>query len=172
VRQNRYVYGLREWYVNEGLLPGCLIHVEKGKNPEEVIVRAEKHRPTREWIRTVLVGADGGIVFAMLKQQVSAVFDDRMTIAVPDIEAVDRIWGHASRQHTSFENTVVEIIRELGKLTPQGNVHAQEIYAALNVIRRCPPGPIFTLLTSRPWFIHVGDLYYRLDETAQRETQT
>ena len=37
--------------------------------------------------------------------------------------------------------------------------------AAINIMRRCPPGPIFTLLDSRPWFTHVGDLHYRLSDS-------
>ena len=55
------------------------------------------------------------------------------------------------------------------KLTPQGHVHAQELYAAVNVVRRTPPGPLFSLLVTNPLFAHVGDLYYRLDESATRE---
>jgi hypothetical protein len=159
---------LREWYIDHGIIPGSLIHIRPGKNTGEVIVQAEKHRPTREWIRTVLVGADGGIVFAMLKQVVTASFDDRMVIAVPDVEALDRAWEQSNKQRSSFENVVVYVMRELAKLNTQGHVHAQELYSAVNIIRRCPPGPIFALLASRPWFIHVGDLHFRLDESAQQ----
>jgi hypothetical protein len=168
VRPNRYVYGLRDWYTNQGILPGSMIHVRQGKNAGEVIVQAEKHRPTREWIRTVLVGADGGIVFAMLKQVVNASFDDRMVIAVPDVDALDRAWEQTNKQRMSFENIVVSVMRELAKLNTQGHVHAQELYSAVNINRRCPPGPVFGLLASRPWFDHVGDLHFRLDESAQQ----
>jgi len=42
------------------------------------------------------------------------------------------------------------MVRELSKLNPQGHVHAIELYAAINVIRRCPPGPILAILASRP----------------------
>jgi hypothetical protein len=53
----------------------------------------------------------------------------------------------------------------LAKLNPQSHVHASELYTAVNIIRRCPPGPILALLASRPWFIHVGDLHYRFDDS-------
>ena len=59
---------------------------------------------------------------------------------------------------------IVNIIKELAKLNPQSHVHASELYAAVNVIRRLPPGPILALLASRPWFIHVGDQHYRLND--------
>jgi hypothetical protein len=116
-------------------------------------------------VRTILVGSDGGVVFAMLKQIIQSNFDERMTIAVPDVEALDQVWMKMSKERTPFEKVVVNTVRELAKLNPQGHVHASELYAALNVVRRCPPGPIMTLLASRPWFTHVGDLHFRFNET-------
>jgi len=169
VRPQRFVYGLREWYESQGLLPGSLVHIQRGKKPGEVIVRVEKRRAAREWIRTVLVGADGGIVYAMLKQMVNATFDERMAIAIPDVGALDRIWEQSAKQRGSYDTVVANTLRELAKLTPQGHVHAQELYAAVNVVRRTPPGPLFNLLVKSPLFSHIGDLYYRLDESAAQE---
>lgn len=168
VRPNGYVFGLRDWYKSQGIIPGSLIHIKPGKNPGEVLIHAEKRRSNKEWIRTVLVGTDGGIVFAMLKQPVSAAFDERLAVAVPDMEAIDAYWS-SSKQRLPFEKAVMNIMRELAKLTPQGNVHAEELYAGLNVIRRCPPGPIFALLASNPSFNHLGDLYFRI-ANSQEET--
>jgi hypothetical protein len=167
VRPSHYVYGLREWYISQGLIPGSTIHLRKGKNPGEVIIQAEKRRTNREWIRTVLVGADGGIVFAMLKQVVTAAFDERMAIAIPDVDALDQVWGGNSRSRNSLEQTVITIMHELAKLNPQGHVHAQELYSAVNLVRRCPPGPLFKFLVSSQAFSHVGDLYYRLNDAQQ-----
>jgi hypothetical protein len=59
------------------------------------------------------------------------------------------------------------MMRELTKLSPQGHVHAQELYAAVNIIRRSPPGPILDILATREWAKHLGDLYFRLDEDDQ-----
>jgi hypothetical protein len=165
VRPNRYVYGLREWYESKGLIPGSLIRIRKGKNPGEVIVQCDSQRGTREWIRSVLVGSDGGLVFAMLKQVVTAAYDDRMTIAVPDPDALEHIWGQTQKDRTPFERIVVNTVRELARLNPQSHVHASELYAAINILRRCPPGPILALLASRPWFVHVGDLHFRFDDS-------
>lgn len=164
VRNKRYVYGLKEWYEKHNLIPGSIIRVKRGKKPGEVLIYSDSQRSSREWIRTVLVGSDGGLVFAMLKQIVSSNFDERMVIAVPDVEAVDQVWEKGSKEHSTFERVVVSIVRELAKLNPQGHVHASELYAALNVVRRCPPGPILALLASRPWFVHVGDLHFRYVE--------
>ena len=53
-------------------------------------------------------------------------------------------------------------LRETARLNPQSHVHASELYAAINVLRRCPPAPILAILASRPIFAHVGDLHFRL----------
>jgi hypothetical protein len=165
VRKNHYVFGLQEWYKSHTLMPGSLIRVKHGKNPGEVIVQCDSQRGSREWVRTVLVGSDGGIVFAMLKQIVTAVYDERMAIAIPDLEGLDVAWKQIQKERIPFEKIVVNTVRDLVKLSPQSHVHASELYAAVNILRRCPPGPILALLASRPWFIHVGDLHYRFDDS-------
>jgi hypothetical protein len=87
-----------------------------------------------------------------------------MAIAVPDAGALDEVWQNMIRERTSFERVVTNLVRELAKLNPQGHVHASELYAALNVVRRCPPGPMLALLASRSAFTHVGDLHFRFSE--------
>ncbi len=106
VREKRFVYGLERWYESHGVIPGSIINVKRGKYPGEVIVFVDNHRPSREWVRTLLVGSDGGTVFAMLKQIIAAPFDDRMAVAIPDKKALDPIWQKetaavrkAGRQH-------------------------------------------------------------------------
>lgn len=165
VRPYGYVYGLKEWYEKRGLMPGSLLKVQRGKKAGEVILTRVARRPGREWVRTVLVGSDGGIVFAMLKQNVTAQFDERMAIMVPDVEGVDQAWERIIKERIPFEKTVVSMLRELSKLNPQGHAHASELYAAVNILRRCPPGPILSLLNSRPWFVHVGDQHYRYTDS-------
>lgn len=167
VRKEKYVFGLKEWYDAQGVIPGSLIRVQPGEKPGEVIVSVVGRRSGKEWLRTVLIGRDGGVVFALLKQTVKASFDDRMAVFVTDPEALSRQWEQAWLADRPFERIVVDILRELAKLNPQSHVHASELYAALNVVRRCPPGPLFALLASRPWFIHVGDLHFRLDDKVE-----
>lgn len=166
VRPYRYVLGLQEWYQSQGVFPGSRIHIQRSTQPGEVIIRAEKHRPNREWIRTVIAGADGGIVYALLKQMISTSFDDRMAIAVPDVTILDQMWAQGVWQRKALETVILTTMRELGKLNPQGHIHAQELYAAVNVIRRCPPSPILQALVNNRWAVHLGDLYFRLDESA------
>ncbi len=162
VREYKYVYGLQDWYKANDLMPGSLVSIRKGKKLGEVIIEAKTHRSTKDWLRTVIVGADGGVVFAMLKQNVSAEFNDRMAIAIPSFEAVDQIWKQEARR--PFDQLIVNMIREVSKLTPQGHVHAQELYSAINIVRRVPPAPLLALLATRPEIAHVGDLHFRINE--------
>ena len=160
VLEHGYVFGLRNWYKNLQLIPGSLVSVKRGQKPGEVVIEAKTQRSSKDWVRTLIVGTDGGLVFAMLKQAITAEFNDRMAIYVPDFKALDPLWT----KNRSFEDLVVSVMREMTKLTPQGHVHAQELYAAVNLVRRVPPAPLFALLASQPRFIHVGDLHFRLEE--------
>lgn len=169
VRNNRYVYGLKEWYEEKELLPGSLIDIRAGKAPGEVIIEAQSHRSKRDWVRTVIAGTDGGLVFATLKQVINANFDERMVLAIPDPDAIDNAWKIANESDQKFDTLVRNVMRELTKLNPQGHVHAQELYSALNLLKRCPPAPLFSLLATKPWFTHVGDLYFHLDEETTEE---
>jgi hypothetical protein len=159
VRQHGYVYGLREWYKSNQLIPGSLVQVRSGDQPGEVIVEAKTQRSVKDWVRTLIVAADGGIVFAMLKQSITAEFNDRMVIYIPDFKDLDPLW----EKKRPFDDLVISVMRELTKLNPQGHVHAQELYAAVNLIRRVPPAPLFMLLEGKSIFKHVGDLHFRLE---------
>ncbi len=160
VLEHGYVFGLREWYKTHQLIPGSLVQVRRGEKPGEVIVEVKSQRSSKDWVRTVLVGKDGGFVFAMLKQAITAEFNDRMAIHVPDFKSLDPIW----EKKRPFDELVLLVMRELTKSNPQGHVHAQELYAAVNLVRRVPPAPLFTLLEASPIFKHVGDLHFRLNE--------
>jgi len=164
VIKHGYIYGLADWYKSNDLMPGGMIRVSRGAHPDEVRIEALTKRPIRDWVRTVLVGADGGIVFALLKQQIGVELNDLMAIAVPDLTGVDTAREQAEKLRVTFEALVKNVMRELIKLSPQGHVHVQELYAALNILRRTPPAPILALLGTKSEFIHVGDLHFRLEE--------
>ncbi len=166
VRNGGYIFGLDEWYRQRKLMPGSIVRIQHGKQPGEVVIKADSKRSRRDWVRTVLVGSDGGIVFATLKQFVAAAYDERMGIFVPELESLDVVWKKNQTNGPPFERTVANVARELTKLNPQGHVHIAELYAAVNLVRRCPPGQLMALLASRPWYVHVGDLHFRFDDSA------
>ena len=65
------------------------MYIKPGKEPGEVIVETKSSRSTKNWMRTILVGSDGELVFATLKQIISSDYNARMAIVVPDIDPVD-----------------------------------------------------------------------------------
>jgi hypothetical protein len=164
VRPFNYIYGLQKWYEDKELMPGSIINLEKSEDPGVIYIQAQKRRSNREWIKTVLVGADGGIVIALLKQPVSAGFAERMAISVPDPSALDEIWKERKIKPKSLKNDVMKMMQELSKLNQQRHVHFLELYSATNIIRRCPPEPLLKLLMSDPDFKHVGDYYFHLND--------
>ena len=165
VRANHYVFGLRDWYLSQGLITGSRIHVQHGKNPDEVIIRADKKRGSREWIRTAMVGSDGGVVFSMLKHNISAAIDERMAIVISDVDMLDQVWERNIKQRIPLTQTIKLVMTEMAKLSTQSHVHSEELYAGVNILRRCPPGSILSLLLESPWANHLGNLYFRLNET-------
>lgn len=163
VRPQKYILGLRDWYLRHGLMPGSLVHVKRGEKPGEVIVSAEAHRSSKEWVRTVLVGADGGVVYATLKQQVESSFDERMVIYLPgELGALESGWQRRASKPQNLDRVVVDTMHELAKLNTQNHVHAVELYSALNLIMRCPPAPVLVWLASHEQIQHVGHLHFRV----------
>ncbi len=169
VRERGYVFGLREWYQKHGLMPGSLIVLRPGENAGEVQIAVQQPKKSKEWIKTVLVGADGGIVLALLRQIVQAAFDERMAIAITDEQAVDRLWQEGEQGQRGLHKLVLHLMRQLTRLYPHGNIHAQELYAVINVVRRVSPRDLLALLVSHPQVQYVGDLYFRLATQALEE---
>lgn len=167
VRPGKYVYGLRDWYDKNGLIPGSIIEISKSAEPGKVIISAERHKPTREWIRTGLIGSDGGIVFTEQKQNCTAKFNDRLAIFLSDTTALDRVWEGGSKNRTPLEKLVHELMVDLARIKPQGQVHAEELYAIVNLVRRCPPRLVLSILMESTWASHLGDLYFRLVDSGE-----
>ena len=164
VRPGRYVFGLAEWYRKYEIPVGGVLTVKKGDAPGEVIVKIARRKPVREWVRAVAV-YEGRISFVMQKRPVAVEYDEQMIVAVDNLSAVDQVWEKLDERKTPLEKVVVNTFRELAKLTTQSAVHARSLYSAVNVIRRAPPAPIFAELVSRPYFVHVGDAYWRFDDS-------
>jgi hypothetical protein len=146
------------------------LRVRRGERPGEVIVLAGKRRPTREWLRTV-VPLDGRLTFGMQKRLIACEHDELMIITVDNPAVVDSIWLRAEASKAPFNRLVADIFRELAKLNPQSTVHARTLYSAVNVIRRCTPEPIFAELVTRPYYAHVGDLYWRFDSARWQDIE-
>jgi hypothetical protein len=77
------------------------------------------------------------------------------------------LWESGIKQRQPLEKTIEYLMKELTKLNPQGHIHAIEMYAVINLIRRCPPGPLLVQLKNQPWSSFLGDLYFKYNDTAE-----
>lgn len=165
VREEGYVFGLEEWYQRYNLPAGGVIKLTRGDEAGEVVVEAENRRSRNDWIRTVTIGEGGQVGFTMLKQPVGTSYDELMVVGLVDADALDEAWSNGTQRNMSDDRLITYVFRELAKLNPQSAVHAKSLYSGVNVLRRLPPGLIFSELVSRDIFEHVGDLYWRLSDT-------
>lgn len=161
VRNDRYVYGLAPFYRKHKLPVGAFVTVKRGESPDKIVVDFRAHRPRTEWIR-LIAPKNGQIDFENHKRAIGAEYDDLMILGADDLDAVDALHQSAQQSRRPLASLVRNLISELSSLTPQGTVHAKTLYSALNVIRRCPPGPLFATLLTEPEFEHVGNHYWKL----------
>jgi hypothetical protein len=162
VRKDRYVLGLAPLYRKHRLPVGAFVTVHRSaSNDDQMVVDFRSHRPRTEWIR-LIIPKNGQITFENQKRSIGAEYDELMILGADDLTGVDAMFQANVQQRKSLSANLRTLITELGRLTPQGTVHFKTLYSALNVLRRCPPGPIFTTLVSNPDFEHVGNHYWRL----------
>lgn len=168
VRQGRYVFGLRKWYEKYEMIAGGWVTIRSGQAPGEVIIEIARRRPAREWVRAASVSSNR-VTFSMQKQAVAVEYDEQMVVAVDAPAELDSLWQRTEYRQAPLAQIVVDTFRELAKLTPQSAVNARSLYSAVNVVRRVPPAHIFAELVARPYFSHVGDAYWRFDESKYNE---
>lgn len=161
VRPGGYVYGLGDWFEEHGIPVGGYLTVERTDVGGRVKITYAGRNPRKEWVRTAVV--DGNrLRFENQQITLGCEYDELMIIHVEDVEQVDRLWMQALERDTPLEEIMLRVGEGLAAYNPQSNIHAKTLYSAVNVIRRCPPGPIFSLLIQMPQFEHVGGLYWRL----------
>ena len=162
VWEGRFVHGLGTWYEENRLPIGAYVQLSPGPEPGVVIIQYTGRRSQREWVR-VATAEEGNLIFGMQKRSVSCDYDDMMMIGMHDLEKADEVWIKAEEHNWSLAHIMVKLFPELAKLSPQNTVHAKTLYSAVNMARRCPPGPIFAELVRQPCFISMGENYWRFN---------
>src|SRR5690606_16993748 len=105
---------------------------------------------------------NGQLTFENHKRSIGAEDDGLMIVGADDLAAVDALFASTQQSRRTSNAMLRQLISELSRLTPQGTVHAKTLYSAVNILRRCPPGPIFATLANDPDFEHVGNHYWKL----------
>jgi len=158
-----YVYGLEKWYEDNSIPVGAFIQLERTADPFKVAVSFKPRRLRREWVRVAEIG-DEGLNFAIRKMPIFCEYDETMVVWAEDLAEIDALWVEAEESNKPLEQIIKRVLSELAKLSPQGSVHAKTVYSAVNIVRRCPPAPIFAELVSDVAFANVGGVYWRYVE--------
>jgi hypothetical protein len=167
VHDEGYIYGLQGWYQRYELPVGALIKLARTRDPRVVSLDFEPRRLKRLWGVVASVSARK-LVFEMRKVPVPCEYDDQLTVFDDRTPAIDRLWEEVHLRGESLLETMVRMMPELIKLSPQGTVHAKTIYSTVNVLRRVAPGPIFALLSTEPCFVAMGGGYWTFDAALVR----
>jgi len=164
VREERYVYGLKEWYTEHKIPAGAYLELERGEEPGVVSIRQRSRRPRREWVRIVLP-MRGSLTFEMRKELITCEYDELMIVTEEEaaLSTMDLVWKRTQEEDLSLDQLVAEIFPELAKLSPQGTVHAATLYSAVNIAMRTPPGPMLAELATNDMYVPVGDNYWVLN---------
>jgi hypothetical protein len=159
VRERNYAFGLDTWYNANDVPAGAYIELRRGSEPGLVVVSLQGNRVRREWVR-VAVPRDGRLTFEMLKRPIPCDYDEQMIVFVDDPSSIDKVWQQIKDRNIYMPEVLEQLLPELAKLSPQGNVHARTLYAAINLIKRTPPGPLFAALLTQSKFRAMGDGYW------------
>lgn len=161
VRNGRYVQGLAPLYTKYALPIGTTVRLRRGNEPGHYIIAFDTYKPRSEWI-TIVTANNGQIGFETAQRAIGATYDDLLLLGVDDLDGVDKLFQGPSSRQQPLATILRMLIPLLGGITAQGHVHAKTLYSVVNVVRRCPPGPILATLSNNPDFENVGEHYWRL----------
>lgn len=161
VRQDRYVYGLSEFYRKHKMPVGAILHVRRDKAPGRIVIDFGAHRARTEYV-PIITPKNGQMAFEYDKRLIGADYDEQMLLGAEDLPAVDALFQDAQRTRKTLSAILHNLVTELSRTSPQGTVHGKTLYSATNVLRRCPPGPIFAALAANLDFEYVGSNFWKL----------
>lgn len=164
VHAHQFVHGLQEWYKASGIPVGAYVRLERTEDPYRVMIDVIPRRMQREWFRMAFRNENGELGFQMQKRPVSCEYDPLCVMDEADRSALDELWAQEEQRQRSLEEVVSSVFLELARTSPNGLVHSKTVYTAANVLKRCPPGPVFTTLLRLPQFATTSDGYWVFQE--------
>lgn len=169
VISENYVSGLKNWYRENGVIPGSYVLISEVKNNSAVGISLIPPRSSKEWIRTALFSQKGNLEFDFRQQSITTEFDERMCIYVENSPQLDLIWEKYNKPDVNFNRILEYIFKELSRNNAQQIVHFDEIYAGVNMVNRCPPGQLFTKLLESDKIVPLEDLYFKANPIGTQE---
>ena len=85
-----------------------------------------------------------------------------MAIYVENFPQLDTFWEANNRKEANVVRQLELVFRELSKDNPQGIIHFNEIYAAINMLRRVPPQLLYAILLKEESIKRIDQMYFKL----------
>lgn len=164
VHEFKYVVGLAPIFQKHHLPVGAYVYLTPTEDRSRIEVEFDTYRPRTEWIPVVERSERDLLRCKTAKRAIGADYDEMIIVGVTNLPEVDQLGKDLHSKGASLAQLLVRLVRELSKENPQGTVHAKILYSTLNILRRCPPGPMFATLVNVPEFEDVGDNYWKLSE--------
>ena len=164
VHQYKYVYGLAALYQKHHLPVGAYVYLNRTRDPSRIEIEFDNYRPRTEWIPLVESIDKDQLRFETAKRAIGADYDDQIIVGINNLPEVDKLGSDVQNKQMPLAKLLRDLITELSRQNPQRTVHAKVLYSTLNILRRCPPGPIFATLTAHPDFENAGGDYWKLSD--------
>lgn len=157
--KNNYIFGVEPWINRHKLPVGTFISLKKTNDPLKFIINFTPQRAQREWVR-IAAAKNNQLSFELKNRSLPCKRDELIALEEENPEALDLLWNKFEENQLPLFDLLVRIFPELVKLTSQGMVHSKTLYSAVNVVRRCPPGPMLYELATHPCFIWMEHGYW------------
>ena len=162
VHEHKYVFGLAPLYQKHHLPVGAYVYLNRTDDVSRIEIEFDSYRPRTEWIPLAERADNDHLRFHTAKRAIGADYDEMIIVGVGNLPEVDKLGKDMQTRRVSLTGLLRSLVTELSRQNPQGAVHAKVLYSALNILRRCPPGPMFATLLSNPDFDYVGGNYWKL----------
>ena len=162
VHEFKYVVGLAPLYQKHHLPVGAYVYLNPTGDKSRIEIEFDTYRPRSEWI-PVVERLDGNQLRCQTaKRAIGADYDEMIIVGVSSLPEVDSLGKELEAKRVPLALLLRGLVRELSRQNPQETVHSKVLYSTLNVLRRCPPGPMFATLLTNPDFEYVGGNYWKL----------
>lgn len=161
VHEFKYVFGLAPIFQKHHLPVGAYVYLNRTEAPSRIEIEFDDYRPRTEWIPLVERTENDRLRFQTAKRAIGADYDEHIIVGVNNLPEVDKLGKDIQVKQVTLSELLRSLVAELSRQNPQGAVHSKVLYSTLNILRRCPPGPMFATLISNPDFAYVGGNYWK-----------
>ena len=162
ILSKNYVCGLKPWYRANGIIPGSIFRVNRTDDPGIIELELIPPRSSKDWILTFNLDEKNHFSFVTNQHKVTTEFDERMAIYVENMPQLDTFWEINNRKEANITRQIETVFRELAKDNPQGIIHFNEVYSAMNLLRRIPPSLLYSILLKEESIQRIDEMYFKL----------